>query len=182
MNKKKRKDVKTFNARDCAYIALFVALMLVSQLALSSLPGVEVVTVLLVSFSFVFGIRRGAFAATAFSLLRQVVFGVFPVVLILYMVYFNALACLFGWMGKRKTLNQKTLFLVTFTACCCTLGFTLLDNILTPVWYGYTSKATLAYFYASISFVIPHLVCTAVSVVLLFLPLASTLFHLKRRG
>ena len=82
------------SAKDCAYIAVFAALTIAAQLALSVLPGVEAVTVLFISFSFVFGIKRGVIAATAFTLLRQFVFGVFPVVLVLYLIYFNLLACI----------------------------------------------------------------------------------------
>ena len=53
--------------KDCAYIAVFVALTIAAQLCLSFLPGVEVVTVLFVAFSFVFGCRKGIAAATAFA-------------------------------------------------------------------------------------------------------------------
>ena len=77
MNDKKRQNL----GKDCAYIAVFVALTIAAQLCLSFLPGVEVVTVLFITFSFVFGCRRGVAAATVFSLLRQLIFGFFPTVL-----------------------------------------------------------------------------------------------------
>ena len=163
------------SAKDCAYIAVFVALTIAAQLAMSVLPGVEVVTVLFISFSFVFGIKRGVIAATAFTLLRQFVFGVFPVVLVLYLIYFNLLACIFGTLGKKWKPTVKNLIYLTAIACLCTACFTMLDNLLTPLFYGYTPKAIEVYFYASIPFMISHLVCTAVSVALLFLPLERLL-------
>ena len=175
MNIRNEKKHKRLGARDCAYIALFVALMLASQMVLASLPGVEIVTVLVIVFSFVFGVKRGVFAVTAFSVLRQIVFGVFFEVLVLYLLYFNLLACLFGWMGKHMPLTGKTLGWMTLISCLCTAAFTMLDNLLTPLWYGYSQKATIAYFYASFSFMIPHMVCVSVSVVILFMPLTTTL-------
>ena len=63
MNDKNRQNI----GRDCAYIAVFVALTIAAQLCLSFVPGVEVVTVLFVTFSFAFGCRHGIVAATAFS-------------------------------------------------------------------------------------------------------------------
>ena len=119
MNKTKEKPntgkSREISAKDCAYIAVFVALVIVAQLALSLVPGVEVVTVLFVAFSFAFGVRRSMIAATAFALLRQIAFGFYPLVLILYLVYFNLLALLFGFIGKRAGATPKNLLLCVFT-------------------------------------------------------------------
>ena len=60
-------------AKDCAYVAVFVALVMAVQLVFSSVPGVEVVTVLFVTFAFTFGVTKGVCAATTFSLLRTLV-------------------------------------------------------------------------------------------------------------
>lgn len=184
MNKTKEKPntgkSREISAKDCAYIAVFVALVIVAQLALSLVPGVEVVTVLFVAFSFAFGVRRSMIAATAFALLRQIAFGFYPLVLILYLVYFNLLALLFGFIGKRAGATPKNLLWLTAAACVCTVGFTMLDNILTPLWYGYTEHAARAYFYASLPFMLPQIVCTAVSVGVLFLPLARIFRWLAR--
>lgn len=180
IRQKKNKKRTGIGAKDCAYIAVLVALLIAAQLCFSAVPGVELVTVLVLSFSFVFGVKRSVIAATAFSLLRQFVFGVFPTVLVLYLVYYNALACVFGWLGRFVKPTAKGLIWMIMTACVCTVGFTMLDNILTPLWYGYTPRAAQAYFYASLSFMIPHLVCTAVSVGVLFLPLTKMFKWIKR--
>ncbi|MBQ7948490.1 MAG: hypothetical protein IJ284_01895 [Clostridia bacterium] len=171
MNGKKRP--KTTIGKDCAYVAVFVALTIAAQLCLSVIPGVEVVTVLFVAFSYAFGIKRGMVAATAFSLLRQFVFGFFPTVLVLYLVYYNALSALFGLLGKRVQNEPKNLLFLTAVACVCTMCFTMLDNILTPLWYGYTARAAKLYFYASFAFMIPQVICTAISVGMLFIPLTK---------
>ena len=159
------------NAKECALLAVFVAVVIAAQIALASVPGVEIVTVLFVSYSFVAGWKRGMLAATAFSLLRQILFGFYPTVLILYLVYYNLLTFTFGAIGKRVKNAVKFLPLIVTVACIGTVVFTMIDNVLTPLWYGYGERATRAYFISSLSFMIPQLICTAVSVTVLFLPL-----------
>ena len=177
MNDKNRQNL----GKDCAYISVFVALTIAAQLCLSFIPGVEVVTVLFVAFSFAFGCRRGVVAATVFSLLRQLVFGFYPTVLVLYLTYYNLLALLFGFLGRWEKFTPKKLILLTLLACVCTVCFTIMDNIITPLWYGYSKRALKVYFYASFSFMIPQVICTAISVGLLFFPLVKIFKTLKNR-
>ncbi|MBQ8319318.1 MAG: hypothetical protein IJX81_00385 [Clostridia bacterium] len=167
-----------FTAKDVVIIAVFVAATIAVQLALSLVPGVELVTVLFAAFSFSYGVKRGTLAATAFSLLRQIVFGFYPTVLVLYLIYFNLFALLFGLLGKRLKL-PALLPLIVVIACVCTVCFSLIDCVLTPLWYGYSEKATAAYFKAALPFTIPQVICTAVSVGVLFFPLYK-LFKLKK--
>lgn len=184
MNKKKAQKLSSqtivYSAKECAYLAAFVALVIALQLALSFVPGVELVTVSFITYSFVMGARRGMIAATAFSLLRQLVFGFYPVVLILYLVYFNLLAFSFGLLGKKMRVAPKNLVWLIIFACLGTVCFTMIDNILTPLWYGYTPRATKAYFLASLPFMLPQVVCSGVSVGCLFLPLAKVFLTIKR--
>ena len=102
----KKTSCKVFaTARYCAITALFVAITIAAQLALSAVPGVELVTVLFVSFCFASGVKQGMLAATAFSLLRQIIFGVFLNVLVLYLVYYNLLALCFWLLGILEPLS-----------------------------------------------------------------------------
>jgi hypothetical protein len=158
-------------AKDCALLAVFIAILISAQLVLSTIPGVEVVTVLFVSFAFVAGWKKSMFVATAFSLLRQLIFGIFPVVLVLYLIYYNLLAVAFGVLGRKIREPNRWLFAITALACVGTICFNLLDNILTPLWYGYSAKALKVYFMASLPVMFSQTICTAVSVFLLFLPL-----------
>ena len=59
---KTKKDKVVHSAKECAYLAVFVSLVIAIQLILSVLPGIELVTVLFVSFSFVMGGKRGVIA------------------------------------------------------------------------------------------------------------------------
>ena len=174
------KTVGVYSAKECAYLAAFVALVIALQLAFSAVPGVELVTVCFVSYSFAMGAKRGMIAATAFTLVRQLIFGFFATVLILYLVYFNLLALTFGLLGTRASIKRRHLIWLIIIACLGTAFFTVFDNILTPIWYGYSKRAVKAYFMASLSFMAPQLICTAVSVGVLFLPLVKVFFMAKR--
>lgn len=168
------------SAKECAYLAVFVALVIAAQIVFSFLPGVEIVTVSFVAYSLVMGVRRGIVAATAFSLLRQLVFGFFPSVLVLYLIYFNLLAFCFGLIGLKWRAGVKTLPWLILIACVCTVFFTLIDNVLTPIWYAYSANAARAYFFASLPFMLSQVVCTALSVALLLVPLAKV-FSLSKK-
>jgi energy-coupling factor transport system substrate-specific component/cob(I)alamin adenosyltransferase len=167
----KNKNNRGHTAKECALLAVFVAVVIAAQTVLSAIPGVEIVTVLFVSYSFVVGWKRGILAATAFSLLRQIIFGFFPTVLILYLVYYNLLTLCFGLLGMMIKEPIKALPLIVLIAYFGTVLFSVIDNIITPLWYGYSAQVTRAYILASLPFMIPQVICTAISISCLFLPL-----------
>ncbi|MBO7736745.1 MAG: hypothetical protein J6S22_02790, partial [Clostridia bacterium] len=74
-------------AKEICIMSLMAALLLGGQYVLAWVSGVEAVTVLLLSFSYVFGAKRGCTVATEFSLLRCFLFGFFPHVVLLYILY-----------------------------------------------------------------------------------------------
>ena len=218
--------------KQLAFCAVMTALLIAVQYALSFVSGVELVTVFLLCFCYVFGIRCGMFTATAFSLLRCVLFGFVPNAVILYLIYYNLFAVIFGAVGKHRpkawispllltllcaasayfailgipisALYKKRvsvmlwvlfgisaallvfcvmlliskngeqiseLATVTAFAAISTVSFTLLDDIITPVFMGYSSEAAAAYFYTGFLAMLPQTICAAVSVFVLFLPL-----------
>lgn len=156
-------------AKEIALISLFTALLIGGQFVLNGISGVEVVTVLLLSFSFYFGIRRSVISATAFSVLRCFIFGFFVNVLILYLVYYNLFALFFGALGLKfkHKLNTARHALITAAAVLSTAFFTLLDNVITPLYYGFDFAAAKAYFVASLTAVIPQTLCAFVTVLLI---------------
>ena len=165
------KNNRGHTAKECALLAVFVAIVIAAQIVLSAIPGVEIVTVFFVSYSFVVGWKKGMLAATAFSLLRQIIFGFCPTVLILYLVYYNLLTLSFGLLGMMIKDPIKGLPLIVLIACFGTVFFTMFDNILTPLWYSYSKRATELYFFSSLPFMVPQVICTAISVTCLFVPL-----------
>lgn len=247
----KRVERRLSPAKEIAYVAVSCALIICAQLALSSVPGVEVVTALFVCLSFSFGARFGFFLGVSFTVLRCAIFGVYPSVIILYGVYFPLTGTLFGFMGRIKpetwedfpprfavtvsvllaalcctcavcaeldlikisrlyaatvtvllwTISGVSgaaliafivlyflkrsgicrvqgalkLFSVTALAAVCTVCFTLLDDVITPLIIGMTADGALTYFYSSFIAMLPQTLCTIISVSLTFYPLTAAL-------
>ena len=76
---------------------VFTALLIGGQLVLSGISGIEIVTVLLLTFVYRYGIGQGLFVANAFSLLRCFIFGFMPNVILLYLIYYNIFVFVFGF-------------------------------------------------------------------------------------
>lgn len=169
------------SVKEIATVAVFTALLIGGQLALSAVSGAEIITVLLLSFSFYFGARLGMLCATAFSLLRCFVFGFFPNILVLYLIYYNLFALVFGLIGKKcgKEADMKKSVAITFVAVLMTVVFSLLDDVITPLFYGYTADAAKAYFFASFYAMIPQTLCAAVTTAVLFQPLLGVYKRVK---
>lgn len=121
----------TTSAKYVAYIAVITALLIGAQYALSFAAGVEIVTALLLCLSAYFGVICGTLAALSFSLLRCFIWGIYPPVLILYLIYYPLFALAFGLLGKVKdesfknaragiavTVNVILLALVALPLCC----------------------------------------------------------------
>ena len=155
-------------AKEIILPGVFTALLIGGQLALSGISGIEVVTVLLLAFVYKYGVGQGLLVANSFSLLRCFIFGFMPNVLILYLVYYNIFVLVFGFLGKvfRHEYSIKKHILVVIIAIIMTILFTIIDNILTPLMYGFTANAAKAYFVASLYTVIPQLVCTFATVII----------------
>ena len=189
MKGKNGKEKIVWTAKELARIALFVGLSIGVQYAFSALPGVEAVTLLFAVFAFVYGCVRGCVAAVAFALLRQLLFGFFPTVMLLYLLYYPLLACVFGllgrwvrgWKGGAKT-EVMAVVLAVALACVCTAAFTMLDNLLTPWLLAYTPKAAEVYFKASIPTMLLQMACAAISVGTLFYPLTKAFYALRKNS
>ena len=164
-----------------AVVAVFTALLLAAQYALWFVKGVEAVTVLLLVFSYRFGVRCGVLSAVAFSLLRCLLFGFFPNVVLLYLIYYPLFAACFGGVGNalRRRADLKTQLLLTALAVLFTAFFTLLDDAVTPLFYGYTKEAALAYFIASLPTMAMQCACALLTVFLLFRPLMAVLRRVR---
>jgi hypothetical protein len=180
-NKDKNIKKQLSPAKECVFIATFVAIMVVAQLTLSFVPGVEVVTVLFVTYACVMGVKRAIITGTIFSVVRQIVFGFYPTVLVLYIIYYNLLSVSFGFLGKKEKDNFKFLMVTVIAACVFTVVFTMIDNVLTPLWYGYSKKATQLYFYGSLPFMLMQVINVGISVLILFFPLKRVFIFVKKK-
>ncbi len=168
-------------AKDIVFVAICTAMLIGGQLVLAGISGVEVVTVLMLCFCYSFGSARGVAVATTFSLLRCILFGFYIQVIILYLVYYNLFALFFGRLGKRFShgVSFGKLVAVTLSAMLFTVLFTLLDNVITPLLFGFNQTAATAYLAASLTAVIPQVLCTLITVSIFFVPLTKVLAKIK---
>ncbi len=127
-------------AKDIAIIGVYTALMIGAQFALSAISGVELVTVLFFEFLLCFGVTRGIVVANAFSLLRCFVFGFFPTYL--YCIWcttiYSRLYSGFWVNGVSVKSERGRRYITVLTAIVMTVFFTALDDIITPLYYGYS--------------------------------------------
>lgn len=158
------------SAKKIILSGVFTALLIGGQLALSGISGIEIVTVLLLAFVYRYGISQSLLVANAFSLLRCFIFGFMPNVIVLYLIYYNIFVLVFGLIGNvfKHEYSVKKHIIVLFVAVIMTALFTMIDNVLTPLMYGFSYNATKAYFIASLYTVTPQIVCTFATVLLLF--------------
>lgn len=158
-------------------VAICVAMLIGVQLALSGISGVELVTAMLLCMCFCYGSRIGMTIATVFSLLRCFVFGFQVNVIVLYLVYYNLFALFFGWLGTRFTGKTSFLHMIILVASAVifTVSFTLLDDVITPLIYGFHANAAKVYFLQSLYALIPQTICTVVTVSVLFTPLTRVI-------
>lgn len=171
-------------AKQITLAGIFTALLIGAQWALSFVAGVEIVTVLLLAFCFCCGVKVGLMTATAFSLLRCFLFGFTPSSIVLYLIYYNAFALFFGWLGGRTKQNYGagTHFLIVLSAVLFTAAFTLLDDVITPLVYGWNKNVWKAYFLGSLPVMATQCVCSAVSVGVLFYPLKKVLMSITAKN
>lgn len=170
--------------KECALIATFVALIIALQLALSAVAGVELVTPLFAVFSFVMGVRRGVITSIAFCLLRTLIFGFFPSVFILYIVYYPLFALGMALLGKGLqgcTVVKKTLFSI-LAVCVFTVLFTLLDDVITPLVLRYTLEMAKGYFFASLPVMGVQMLSTTIATAFLFIPLYKVFAYVKGKN
>lgn len=153
------------------------ALLIAAQIALSMISGVEIVTVILLCLCFYYGIRTGLAIATTFSLLRCIYFGFQINVIVLYLIYYNLFGLFFGWLGKRFAgkITLPRIGIVVASAVMFTILFTLLDDVITPLIFGFHPNAAKVYFLQSLTAMIPQSICAAVTVSILFAPLQRVL-------
>ena len=158
------------SAKKIILSGIFTALLIGGQLALSGISGLEVVTVLLLTFAYRYGIAQGLFVANSFSLLRCFIFGFMPNVLVLYLVYYNIFVLVFGVVGNifKHEYSIKKHIIIILIAVIMTVLFTVIDNVLTPLIYAFTPNAAKAYFTASLYTVVPQIICTFVTVLIIF--------------
>ena len=74
----------------------------------------------------------------------------------------------------------KIHIILTVVAVILTACFTLIDDVITPIMYSYSAYATKLYFTASLTVMIPQMICSLATVSTLFYPLYKVLILAKK--
>jgi hypothetical protein len=150
------------------------------KLALVALPNIEVVTLLLALYSYVFG-WMGIAAALVFIAIEPLIYG-FGSWVISYFIYWPVLALLFAFLGRAKIKNR---FLITLLAVLMTVLFGVLTSL---VDVGLFSGAFdnffyrfAAYYLRGIPFYLLQTGCNTALFFAVFPFLAKKLSQLKKR-
>ena len=168
------------NAKSLALVGIMAATVECGKLALSFLPNVEVVTILLALYGYVFG-WYGVVAAGVFVCIEPLIWGTGSWV-ITYIIYWPCVAIVFMMLAKAKVKNR---WIITLVAMLMTVSFGLLSSVIDSAFYlginEHFVKNTVIYYARGIVFYIVQTVCNAVLFSVLFNYFVSKLRLIKGR-
>jgi hypothetical protein len=164
-------------ARFVTTVAVMAGLLVALKFALSFLPNVEVVTLLIAVFSVVWGVRYSFPATVVFCLVEMAIYGIAGWVL-LYFIYWPTLALVFHFALRHKS-RVVSLVLCVAIGAVFTVAFGVLSaSVETLLVVGNVAKERLATFFVSyyvkgLWFDLVHVVSVVASILALFLPLVK---------
>lgn len=163
-------DNKRINLYELVFLAVMAALMVVSQVALSALPNIELVTLFVILTAHRFGIRA-LYPIYAFVIVEGLIYG-FHIWWIVYIYIWAVLAIIV--CAVRKNSNA-----IVYTIIAAVYG--LLFGTLSSLPYFITGGigGGVAYIISGLTFDLLHLLGNTVSVAFLFAPLNAVLNKYK---
>ena len=173
--KLKKRTVLT--ARYVAHVAVMAGLITALKFALSFLPNVELITLLIAVFSAVWGLKYSLPATLVFCTVEMAIYGVGSWVL-LYFIYWPLLAVIFHFAlrGKRPPVAMgiavgigflMTAFFGVLSACTDTLF------VVGAVSKDMLGTYFVSYYVKGLWFDIVHVVSVVASLLILFIPLVK---------
>ena len=111
-------------AKAIALVGITAATLECAKLALSALPNIEVVTLLIALYGYVFG-WYGVLSAVVFVSIEPIIYG-FGTWVVSYYIYWPLVAFTFMLLGKIRLKNR---WLLTLSALILTLFFGVLSSL-----------------------------------------------------
>ena len=163
-------NLKKFTARDIALIGVMIATLEVAKLAMSYLPNIELVTLLIILYTLFFG-KRIYYVLVAFVLIEGCLYG-FGIWWFMYLYIWPLLAILTNLFKKQQSVWFWSIF-------CGIYG--LFYGALCSITYIFISgfKGAFAWWVAGIPFDIIHCISNFVLCMVLFIPLRKVMKMLK---
>ena len=172
----KIKNIK--NARTVAMVGLMAATVECAKLVLAAIPNIEVVTLLLAVYGYVFG-WLGVASAVLFVCIEPLVWGIGPWV-ITYAIYWPSVAAVFMLLRR---INVKNRWALSGVAVLMTFTFGILSSVVEGVFlFGLTKRFfanIILYYSRGIPFYITQIACNAVTFTTLFSLVRKKLAELK---
>ena len=178
MSKNGRGSKRASAARAIALVGIMAATVECGKLALAVIPNVEVVTLLLALYGYVFGLL-GVVASLVFVSIEPLIYG-FGTWVVSYYLYWPLVAFVFMLLAKMRVENR---FILTGVAVLLTVWFGvltsfvdlgLLSGFFENFWYRFG-----IYYARGIVFYTVQIICNAVLFPLLFRFLAAKLGKIK---
>ena len=169
-----------FSAKALALVGIMAATVECGKLALSFLPNIEVVTILLALFGYVFG-WYGVAAAVVFVCIEPLIWGIGGWV-VTYIIYWPLVAIVFMLLPRLKVKNR---WIITLVAVLMTVSFGFISSVVDVIFYlginRHFFSNLLIYYARGIVFYIVQIVCNATLFITLFNYLEGKLSALNKR-
>ena len=161
-----------------AVVGLMAATVECAKLVLAAIPNVEVVTLLLAVYGYVFG-WLGVASAALFVCIEPLIWGIGPWV-ITYAIYWPSVAAVFMLLRR---INVKNRWVISGVAVLMTFTFGILSSVIDGLFlFGLTRRFfinIILYYSRGIPFYITQMACNAVVFAALFVLLRKKLAELK---
>ncbi|HQC55222.1 MAG TPA: hypothetical protein PKX91_05835 [Clostridia bacterium] len=161
--------------RELVLIALLTAVLSAGKMALSFIPNVEIVTVCIIAFTFVFGIKIGMPSTLIFCAIEGAIYGLAPW-LLSYFIYWPLLSVVTALL--TKAIHKNKVAIPVLIAFFMTSFFGVLTTFVDTCFYS--GGQSFWNFYAAmyvrgIYFYLVHIISNIIVVGVLFTPLTKLL-------
>lgn len=167
-----------YSAKAVALVGIMAATLECGKLVLSALPNIEIVTILLALYGYVFG-WYGVIAAAVFVCIEPLIWG-FGSWVITYVIYWPLVALAFMLLRKKGVKNR---WLLTAVAVGMTVFFGILSSVVDSAFYFGINENYFAnlgiYYLRGVVFYAVQIACNAALFPTLFLFLSKKLTIIK---
>ena len=166
-------------ARSVALVGIMAATLECGKLALAALPNIEVVTILLALYGYIFGFYGGA-SALVFVSIEPLIYG-FNTWVISYFLYWPIVPLVFMLLARMRVKNR---FILAAVAVIMTAWFGVLSSLVDVgllsgafdnFWYRFS-----VYYARGVVFYVTQMACNAVLFIFVFKFLADKLSQVKK--
>lgn len=160
-------------AKDIALIGLLSASITAGKLALSFIPNVEIVTLLFIVYTIVFGFKKSIFVSIVFTTTEILIYGISTWITVYYFIWFLLVAITALMKGKIKSEYGYAALGAIF-GYAFGIFFAIFESFFYGAAYGWV------YWLRGIPFDIIHGTSNFIIILVLFKPLNKVLGNLKR--